>query len=109
MRVAAALAAPLLLGACVMTGAPDGTRLPGDSSSDVPAAQAGGFACDAGAAEMLIGETPSQALGTRVMNLTGARQLRWIGPGMAVTMEFREGRVNVYYDADYRVERISCG
>ena len=104
-----ALAVPLMLGACAMTDPQDSVRLPGDTTSEVPINQAGGFGCDADAAAELIGQSPSQALGSRALALTGARTLRWIAPGSAVTQDFREDRLNIYYGADYRVERITCG
>ena len=35
--------------------------------------------------------------------------MRSIKPGQAVTMDYREDRVNVYQDASGNIERISCG
>lgn len=92
-----------------MTSPQDNVRLPGDTSSDIPVSEAGGFGCNAEAAAELIGQAPSQALGTRALALTGANTLRWIAPNSAVTQDFREDRLNIFYDADYKVERITCG
>ena len=39
----------------------------------------------------------------------GARTLRWVGYGMAVTMDFSPHRLTVYLDKANRVERASCG
>ena len=40
---------------------------------------------------------------------SGAKSMRSIKPGQAVTMDYREDRVNVYQDASGNIERISCG
>ncbi len=101
------LAATCLLGACAVKPQ-NNARLPGDLTSEVQMDEAGGFGCEADAAAELIGQTPSQPLGKRALALTGARSLRWIAPDSAVTMDFREDRLNIYYDADYKVERITC-
>ena len=41
--------------------------------------------------------------------LTPDRKTRIFGPGAALTMDFREDRVNVELDAADRVVRIYCG
>ena len=105
--IRAVLLAPFFLGACAMTQ--DGARLPGDTTAEVPMDEAGGFACEAEAAAKLIGQRPSEELGQRAIDLSGARSLRWIGPGMMVTMDFREDRLNIRYNEDYRVTKIDCG
>ncbi len=105
--IRAVLLAPFFLGACAMTQ--DGARLPGDMTAEVPMDEAGGFACKAEAAAKLIGQRPSEELGQRAIDLSGARSLRWIGPGMMVTMDFREDRLNIRYNEDYRVTKIDCG
>ncbi len=108
-RAGLILPAACLLGACAMTAPQDNIRLPGDSRSEVPMDEAGGFGCEADAATELVGQAPSQELGTRALALTGARSLRWIAPNSAITQDFRGDRLNIYYDADYKVERITCG
>jgi hypothetical protein len=39
---------------------------------------------------------------------SGARTLRWIAPDTAVTMDFRQDRLNVYVDSKGRIERFTC-
>ena len=39
---------------------------------------------------------------------TGARTLRWVQPGMAVTMDYRDDRLTVYAGRRNMVERASC-
>jgi len=75
------------------------------------ASQAGGVAkpCDASKASSLIGAAPTTENGRKVMDLTGAKTLRWIRPGMMVTMDYRAERANIYIDAAERIERVSCG
>lgn len=66
-------------------------------------------ACAADNAKTLIGRSATQEVGTEALSLSGARSLRWIGQGQAVTMDYREDRLNISLDAANRVERISCG
>lgn len=65
--------------------------------------------CDAGDAQDVIGEKASAATGQRILDLTGARTLRWGPPGAVFTMDFRPDRVNVMYDANMNITRITCG
>lgn len=65
--------------------------------------------CDAAPAQSLIGQLATQELGAQVLQLTEARTLRWGPPNSAMTMDYRQDRVNVFYDRQMRVERITCG
>jgi len=65
--------------------------------------------CDADAAQSMIGETASSELGAKLLQMTGARTLRWVPPRTAVTMNYRFDRLTVAYDDDMIIERISCG
>ncbi|KPP91148.1 I78 family peptidase inhibitor [Erythrobacter sp. HL-111] len=65
--------------------------------------------CDASPAQGFVGEKASAATGARILAETGARTLRWGPPDSAFTMDYREDRVNVMYDADMAIERITCG
>jgi len=89
--------ATAMLGACAAT-------MPGE----VPQSPSGGT-CNAAPAASFVGERVNEALGARVLAATGARSLRWGPPGGAMTMDYREDRVNVFYDAQMVVERITCG
>ncbi len=94
----AAIAAPILLNACVSGPAPA-------PEPDGPAFAA----CDAAPAQGFVGKLSNPDRNAEIQRLTGARSLRWIGPNMAVTMDYREDRVNVHYDNDQFVTQISCG
>ncbi len=68
-----------------------------------------GFTCKADAARSLIGKASSSELGAEALRLTGARTIRWIRIGDAVTMDYRTDRLNIHLDGRGRVERIDCG
>jgi len=65
--------------------------------------------CDGQAGQGFLRQTVSADLGQRVLSATGARQLRWVPPRSAVTMDFRPDRLSVEYDDDRIVTRVSCG
>ena len=57
----------------------------------------------------LTGRPASQQLGAEAVRRSGARTLRWIRPGDAVTMDYRSDRLNVTLDGAGRVEGFTCG
>ncbi|MDP1909798.1 MAG: I78 family peptidase inhibitor [Hyphomicrobium sp.] len=67
-----------------------------------------GDACSPAALSRYTGQTANEALAARMKRETGKTALRWVQPGMAVTMDYREDRLTVYLDAANRVERASC-
>ena len=67
------------------------------------------YACDATRVQGLIGQTATQALGTEAVRGSGSRTMRWISPGMAVTMDYREDRLNIEIDAAGTISRVTCG
>lgn len=78
------------------------------ASSGQPAPPRQGH-CDATAVQDLIGQQRSDPLGTQIRERSGSRILRWITPGMAVTLDYREDRINVKLDDQGRVTELSCG
>jgi len=66
-------------------------------------------ACDAEGLGDLVGQAPTPELGAEAQRRSGARALRWIRPGDAVTMDYRVDRLNVHLDASHHVERFACG
>ena len=74
-----------------------------------PVAGVSGHRCDASPAQGLVGQQATAELGARALELTGARTIRWIQPGQAVTMDYRADRLNIKLDAQSRVEGITCG
>ena len=65
-------------------------------------------ACSAATLGQFTGQPQSEALGMRMLRMTDKTALRWVWPGMAVTMDFRGDRLTVYLDAANKVERVSC-
>lgn len=74
-----------------------------------PTEAGGGGKCDASKARKLIGRTKSAETGAEALRLSGAKTLRWIAPGMMVTMDYREDRLNLRVDPDGKVVAINCG
>ena len=66
-------------------------------------------ACLPASLDRFNGQPATSELGARMLQSTGKTALRWVQPGMMVTMEFREDRLTVYLDAAGKVERASCG
>jgi len=83
--------------------------VPPDVEPEPPVEGAAARKCDAGPAQGLVGQAATTELGAEALRLTGAQRLRWIRPGDAVTMDYREDRLNVHLDAQGRVQRLSCG
>ncbi|RGP42199.1 hypothetical protein BPTFM16_02511 [Altererythrobacter insulae] len=65
--------------------------------------------CDATFAQRYVGTKASNDLSSAILEASGAKSLRWGGPDTAFTMDYREDRVNVVYDADGFIERVYCG
>ncbi len=97
MRLAIAAAALIATSACATTDGGDGTGL--DSA----------YSCNADAVQDLIGREPTSELGADALIRSNSRALRWIRPGDAVTMDFRQDRLNINIGANGRIERINCG
>ena len=66
-------------------------------------------ACEAEKAQAFVGQTATQALAVDAMKASGAKVVRWLRPGMAVTMDFRPDRLNIALTEANRVDRITCG
>jgi Peptidase inhibitor I78 family len=86
------------LAACATTPPPD----QGPPASDMAS-------CKAEPVQSYVGQRAEQAVGAAILKASGARSLRWGPPDTAWTMDFREDRVNVQYDAKLVIERINCG
>jgi hypothetical protein len=80
--------------------------IPHPQSTPVPPEDA---ACNAAAAQELVGRVGSPALAGEAQRLAGAGTVRFLRPGQIVTMEYRADRLNLHVGADNRVERIVCG
>jgi len=56
-----------------------------------------------------VGQPYTDALGEDARQASGANSLRRIEPGQAVTLDFREDRLNIELDANGTVTRVRCG
>ena len=68
-----------------------------------------GGKCSAEGLERYVGQPASAENGAVILRESGARTLRWIPHGSAVTMDFSEQRVNVKLDRQSRIEAVTCG
>jgi len=92
-------AAPMLLLVALAGCTSIEPALPADSTS----------ACLPATLDQFTGQPATAELGAQMLRSTGKTALRWVQPGMMVTMDFREDRLTVYLDAANKVERASCG
>jgi hypothetical protein len=91
----------LPLAACAAADEPESTPPP---PAPPPVAQ-----CDAEPAQAHVGMKVSSEAGALLLQITGSTQMRWIPPRTAVTMDYRQERLNVSYDDNMMIERIYCG
>ena len=68
-----------------------------------------GGTCDAKAASAYVGQAISDQVTEQAKAAAGARGVRVIRPGMAVTMDYRAGRLNLELDDSGRIVKASCG
>jgi hypothetical protein len=103
---AALLAAPLVCMAAACS-----STTPGGSGTPPPVISDGGLGgtCDAKAASAYVGQDISEAVAEQAKAAAGARGVRIIRPGMAVTMDYRAGRLNLELDEAGRIVKASCG
>lgn len=87
----------LLLGACAASPAPP--TVVGGS----------GHLCKTEGLDDLIGQPGTSDLAAMALKRSGAATLRWIQPGMMVTMDFRQDRLDIHLDAANKVTKITCG
>jgi Peptidase inhibitor I78 family len=94
----AALLVPALLAAC--STAPAEPPVHG---------QIPGYMCEAAGTDQFVGQPATSKVGAAIMRSTHSGTLRWVSPGMMVTMEFSPSRVTVRIDPDHRISAINCG
>jgi len=56
-----------------------------------------------------VGKKRTDKISAEVARISGAKNIRWIKPGMAVTMDYREDRLNVRLDDKGRILSFNCG
>ena len=65
--------------------------------------------CRAEGLESFVGQPATTENGSEILIKSGAKKLRWIPHGAAVTMDYSPDRVNVKLDPQNRIEGITCG
>ena len=90
-----------LLAACTSAG----SWMPGQAG---PTVQGDGH-CDAAPVAWAVGKKGDEQVMKQVWQQSGAGLIRPIAPHQAVTLDFREDRVNVHLDADNTIIRLDCG
>jgi hypothetical protein len=65
--------------------------------------------CSTNGLGSLVGRPATLALVDRARRRAGASMARVLGPGQIVTMEYRNGRLNVNVDGKNRVKSFTCG
>jgi hypothetical protein len=59
--------------------------------------------------DRFVGQKASAEVGVQLLKASGAKTLRWGGPGMAMTMVFRPDRLTVSYDDAMAITSARCG
>ncbi|MGY1459492.1 MULTISPECIES: I78 family peptidase inhibitor [unclassified Luteimonas] len=103
--LAALLVAPLacMVAACSTAREPAADRPPPTVIDGVSGS------CDDKAAAAFVGQSITEAVAEQAKSAAGARGVRVIRPGMAVTMDYREGRLNLHLDDKGVITRATCG
>lgn len=66
------------------------------------------FSCRPTGLPQFVGQLPNASMARQVLTVTGAKKLRWVAHGQAVTGEARKDRVTVYLDPQGRVASAAC-
>ena len=75
----------------------------------IPAAPSEPTPCGSQHLGSFVGKTRTDAISAAVAQASGAKSIRWISPGMAVTMDYREDRLNVRLNDKGVILSVSCG
>ena len=65
--------------------------------------------CGASRVQSYVGLRANATLREQIAERSGAASIRWIEPGMAVTMDFRADRLNAELDEDGVIRTLRCG
>ena len=84
-----------------------GTNGKGPDSASPPAMAQG--PCSNDGLDRFTGQKATADLGAELLKASGAKTLRWGGPDMAMTMDFRPDRLTVSYDDQMVVTSARCG
>lgn len=96
MRIAASLPLFFAVSACATANPPEGPP-------------ATGGVCRSEGLGQFIGRQSGPQLGGDMLRVSGARVIRWVPLGGAVTMDFSPSRLTVQLDGANRVQSANCG
>ena len=65
--------------------------------------------CHAGELQRYLNALPTADVMAAIASAAGAQNVRTIRPGEAVTMDYRETRLNIELGEDGRIKRLRCG
>jgi hypothetical protein len=74
-----------------------------------PHGQTPGHECQSAGLANFVGGQATTAVGAEILRVSNAAAVRWVQPGMMVTMEFRADRVTAWLAPGNRIERVNCG
>ena len=83
--------------------------LPPDYGSPSSPARASTGQCSNQGLERFTGKLGTGTTGAEMLGVSGARTIRWVQPGQAVTMEFNPQRLTVYLAPGFVIQRAACG
>jgi hypothetical protein len=95
---------PTVLAACATAPAAEPQAEP-----EPPVRGESGYVCRSEGLTLFAGQEATSAVGQEILRVSGARRVRWVQPGMMVTMDYREDRVTVWLASGNRIERVNCG
>lgn len=73
-----------------------------------PPPRGAGDTCVAAHGQAFLGRRADAQVGGELLRVTNSRELRWVGPDMAVTMDYKYGRLTVGYDAAMIIRSVAC-
>ncbi len=89
---------PMALAACATAAPPPASAGP-----------EGRYVCRQASYEEFIGRVASTEVAAELLRASGARTIRWVRPGMAITMEYSEERLTVRLASNNRIVTANCG
>lgn len=93
--------APLLAAACTTMAAQEPQPPTHGAES--------GYKCRNEGLDAFVGRPATSEVGAELLQKSGARTIRWVRPGMMITMEYSEERLTVHLGDDNRIARVTCG
>lgn len=104
-RLALAAATALLSSLAACTAPPAAEPI----SPPLADPETGAGSCNADAVKSWVGKTANEDVVRQAVAAAGAKGVRVIEPGQAVTMDFRADRLNIEVDAQGVITTVRCG